>query len=492
MALESIVTIASVLLIVSVVISKAFGRFGIPGLLLFLVIGMIAGSQEFLAVELDYAGFAQTIGIIALCFILFSGGMDTLLAEVKPVIKEGFLLSSIGVLGTALLVGGFGYFVLDFRWLEAFLLGAIVSSTDAAAVFSVLRQNSLSLKAKLKPLLEFESGSNDPMAVFLTVGLVGLLLTPEATNWGLVWVFFKQMSLGAIAGILIGRLSVEFINRLDLEYDGFYPVLMVAMVGLCFGGTSYVGGNGFLAVYLMGLILGNRNFVHKASLMEFHDSLASIMQILMFLSLGLLVFPSQLLPVMAEGLLISAFLIFVGRPIVVFICLHFFGYGWREKLFVSWVGLKGAVPIVLATYPLLAGVAEASRMFHLVFFIVLTSIILQGMSIKPVARLLKLAETYRPRIRYPFQFRPHKNLKSELIELDVKPESSVVGTQVFQLGLPENSLIVLLSRLDDFFVPTGSTRLEAGDRLLIYTDKVNLKNIYGLFGGEPGDKKRGR
>jgi cell volume regulation protein A len=474
---ETVILIASILLLISVLTSKVFGRFGIPGLLLFLVIGMIAGSKNFLGVDLDNAGFAQAIGVVALCLILFSGGMDTLLSEVKSVLPGGIVLSTLGVLGTALLVGVFSYYVLDFNWLEAFLLGAIVSSTDAAAVFSVLRQNSLSLKAKLKPILELESGSNDPMAVFLTIGLVGLLTAEQSSGWSLVGLFAQQMLVGGLAGIVLGRVAVEFINRLNLEYEGFYPVLMVAVVGLTFGGTDFLGGNGFLAVYLLGLTMGNHKFVHKHSLMEFHDSLASIMQILMFLSLGLLVYPSELFPVIVPGLLISGFLMFVARPVATFVLLHFFRFNWREKAFISWVGLKGAVPIVLATYPLLAGVDESVRIFHLVFFIVITSILMQGMTIKPVARWLRLTTPYRPKVKYPFQFRPGRNLKSELIEIEVKEESGLVNKQVYELGLPENCLIVLVSRGGDFFAPQGQTRFQIGDTLLVFAEKSALQNL---------------
>lgn len=480
MGFESVILVASILLIISVLTSKLFGRFGIPGLLLFLVIGMIAGSRQFLGVELDYAGSAQAIGVIALCFILFSGGMDTQFKEIRAVLPEGIVLSTLGVLATAGLVGAFAYWMLDFTWLEALLLGAIVSSTDAAAVFSVLRQNSLSLKARLKPLLELESGSNDPMAVFLTAGLVGLLTTRDAEASSLIFLFLQQMSVGAIAGIVIGKLAVEFVNRLDLEYEGFYPVLMLAVVGFTFGGTDFLGGNGFLAVYLLGLTMGQSNFVHKQSLMEFHDSIAALMQILMFLSLGLLVFPSQLIPVIGPGLLISAFLIFVARPIATFILLHFFRWNWREKLFVSWVGLKGAVPIVLATYPLLAGVSEAARIFHLVFFIVITSILLQGMTIKPVAHWLKLTRPYRAKLKYPFQFRPTKNLKTELLELEVGENSPILDKQIYELGLPENCLIVLMSRKGDFFAPQGRTRFEVGDTLLVFGDRSAMDGLKQL------------
>jgi cell volume regulation protein A len=378
------------LLFAGVLTSIVFDRFGVPALLLFLAIGMLAGSDGPGGFHFDDASLAQLVGVLALIYILFAGGLTTEWAATRPVLKEGVLLATGGVLVTATIVGAFVKYLLDFSWVEGLLLGAIISSTDAAAVFSVLRAKSLHLKGHLKPLLEFESGSNDPMAVFLTVGFIGLLTAPEARPAGMLFAFVLQMLLGAVGGYLMGQVMIFFVRRLRLGHDGLYPVLTLSLVLLTYGVLDLVGGNGFLAVYVAGIVIGNRKFVHKQMLLSFHDGLAWLMQIAMFVTLGLLVFPSRVVPVMGLGVLIAACLIFVARPFSVFLLTAFSGWSLREKAFVSWVGLRGAVPIILATYPLLAGVERAQFMFNVVFFVVITSVVLQGTTLPLVAKWLRV------------------------------------------------------------------------------------------------------
>jgi cell volume regulation protein A len=371
---------------------------------------------------------------------------------------------------------------LGFGFLESLLLGAIVSSTDAAAVFSVLRSRGIGLKGRLKPLLELESGSNDPMAVFLTIGLIQLITQPGLSWTSLIGLFLQQMILGAVLGYAFGRLAVLVINRLRLSHEGLYPVVTIAFVLLTYGLTDRLGGSGFLAVYLAGIVLGNREFIHRRSLMRFHDGLAWLMQIAMFLSLGLLVFPSRLVPIMGVALLIAACLILVARPLSVFISLTFSRMHWREKALVSWVGLRGAVPIILATFPLLAGLPRADEVFNIVFFIVLTSVLLQGTTIPAAARLLGVeAPVRRPRI-YPLEFTPVGGFKSELKELHVQPESEMVGRAIFELGLPDEFLVVLIARASDFIQPSGGTILEAGDTLLVLADKASFDRVQQKYG----------
>jgi potassium/hydrogen antiporter len=379
---------AAVLLILSVLASKASGRLGVPALLLFLGVGMLAGSDGPGGVHFEDAHVAQSLGVVALVFILFSGGLSTEWESVRPVLGKALGLATAGVLLTAVFVGLFAAKVLGFSLLEGMLLGAIVSSTDAAAVFAVLRSRSVGLKGELRPLLELESGSNDPMAVFLTTGLIGVLGGQGESLGGLIPSFLKQMALGALLGVGMGRAAVTVLNRLRLEYEGLYPVLSLALVLFTYGVAYAVGGNGFLAVYLAGLVMGNDDFIHKQSLMRFHDGVAWLMQIAMFLVLGLLVFPSRLVPVAAAGLAVSLFLMLVARPASVFVTLAFARGGWREKAMVSWVGLRGAVPIILATFPLLAGLPQAETIFNLVFFIVITSVLLQGTTLPRAARWL--------------------------------------------------------------------------------------------------------
>lgn len=378
------------LLFLGVLVSVVSDKVGVPALLFFLAVGMFAGSEGPGGIHFDDASIAQLVGVLALVYILFAGGLSTEWTSTRPVMKEGVILATFGVLVTAGIVGAFTKYLLGFSWAESFLLGAIISSTDAAAVFSVLRAKSLHLKGTLKPLLEFESGSNDPMAVFLTVGLIGLLTQPESTAWGMLFAFVLQMVIGSIGGYLMGRVTVYLINRLRLGYDGLYPVLTLSLVLLSYSIVNLLGGNGFLAVYLGGIVIGNQRFLRKRALLSFHEGLAWIMQIAMFVTLGLLVFPSNLVPVMGYGLLIAACLIFVARPISVFLLTTFSGWSLQEKTFISWVGLRGAVPIILATYPLLAGVEQAQFIFNSVFFVVLTSVILQGTTLPIVAKWLKV------------------------------------------------------------------------------------------------------
>lgn len=468
---------AAGLLLISVLVSKISDRFGVPALLLFLGLGMLAGSDGPGGIYFDNPAIAQFIGVIALVLILFSGGLDTEINQVRAVLKEGVLLSTLGVLITALITGWVCIALLDLPPLVGLLMGAIVSSTDAAAVFSVLRSKGISLKGHLKPLLELESGSNDPMAIFLTVGLIQLIQFPQRSPLNLIGLFFLQMLVGAVIGLLMGRLTVWLINHIRLGYEGLYPVLSLALVFLTFGLTSILGGSGFLAVYLTGIVLGNREFIHRRSLLRFHDGLAWLMQITMFLTLGLLVFPSRLVPVAGSGLLIAAALMLIARPVSIFITLPGRRFNTREKLFLSWVGLRGAVPIILATFPLLAQIPQADMMFNVVFFVVLTSVLLQGTTIAPLARWLKLDAPVTPKRIYPIEYTPVGGFKSELKELAVPPHSPMVGKAIVELGLPDDFLVVLIARQNDFVMPSGGTIIEAGDTLLALADAKTFDEV---------------
>ncbi|MGD9728098.1 MAG: potassium/proton antiporter [Nitrospiraceae bacterium] len=388
MPIEYVLLGASILLLLSVVGSLASARIGIPALILFLVIGMTAGSDGPGGIQFDYPWVAQSLGVLALSFILFAGGYDTDWHRTRPIIRKAVPLSTLGVVITAFLVGWFANLVLGFSWLEGMLLGSIVSSTDAAAVFAVLRSRGIKLRGHLKELLEVESGSNDPMAVFLTIGIIGLLQDASRSWADLVVIFLVQMSVGTIMGYGLGRIMVAIVDRIRLDYGGLYAVLSLSLVLFAYGITASVGGNGFLAVYLAGIHMGNSKFRHKRSLKGFHEGLAWLMQILMFLALGLQVFPSHLVPVLGGGLLLSVFLMVIARPVAIFSLLWWTSMPLSEQALVAWVGLRGAVPIILATFPLVAGLPQADLFFHLVFFIVLTSVLLQGTSIPLVARWL--------------------------------------------------------------------------------------------------------
>lgn len=487
-AAEYILVSVSFVLLVSILASKVSARLGVPALLLFLAIGMLTGSEGPGGVYFDDPWLAQFLGVTALAFILFSGGLETDLDEIRPVMVMGIVLATAGVLVSALLVAGFTLLVLDFSLKEALLLGAIVSSTDAAAVFAVLRSKSLGLRGILRPLLEFESGSNDPMAVFLTLGMIRLVQDPTASLPDLVLMFVQQMALGVIFGLGIGRGITFVLNRIRLEYDGLYSVASMALVLLTYGATTSLGGSGFLAVYLAGLVAGNRSFIHKRSLTEFHSGLAWLMQIVMFLTLGLLVFPSQVMPITLQALLISAALILVARPLAVFTTLVWAKkVSLNEKAFVSWVGLRGAAPIILATFPLLAGVEQSNTIFNLVFFIVLTSALVQGTTLPYVARLLHVDAPLESKPSYPIAFVPTEPIQSDLLELTIQPGSEAAHKRIVDLeDLPETALIVLIRRNTEFLVPRGSTMLQEGDNLLVLAEPADLSRLQALVSAAAG------
>jgi potassium/hydrogen antiporter len=472
--IEPILAAIAVLLLVGVIASKASSTTGVPSLLLFLAIGMLAGSEGIGRIAFDNPGQVQFIGVVALAFILFSGGLDTSWGAIKPVLARGLILANIGVLISAAVMAVAAVWVLGFTPLEGFLLGAIVSSTDAAAVFAVMRARNVNLKNGLEALIEFESGSNDPIAVFLTIGLTEILAHDGGSLWSLIPSFALQMAVGAAMGYGLGRAGVFLINRMRLNQEGLYPVLTIGLVLLTYSLTALLRGNGFLAVYLAGIVMNGLNFVHKRSLMRFHDGLAWLMQIAMFIVLGLQVFPSQLLPLAGQGLILAAVLIFLARPISVFLALIWFRMSIPALLTVSWVGLRGAVPIVMATFPMLAGLPQANLIFNIVFFIVLSSVLLQGTTIPIVARWLGTQYARHTEWHYPQEFVPQVSASSKLMEVLITPESNAVNRSIMELNMPAGVLVVSISRDGDTIVPSGATVLESGDRMLVLANRELL------------------
>ena len=478
---------AALLLILSVIASKISDRLGVPALLLFLGIGMLAGSDGLGGIYFDDPALAQYLGVMALVIILFSGGLDTSWKSVRAAAREAVSLATLGVLLTAVTLGIFAHLILGISLLEGILLGAIVSSTDAAAVFAILRSRGIHLKGKLKPLLELESGSNDPMAVFLTVALAQLLVDPGRSVASLIPSFFQQMGFGLVIGLAAGKLILWATNHLKLGYAGLYPVITLGLVFLTYGATNLVGGSGFLAVYLAGLIMGKADFIHKRSLVRFYDGTAWLMQIVMFLTLGLLVFPSRLVAVILPGLAIALFLMLVARPLSVMFGLLAARLSLPEKIFVSWVGLRGAVPIVLATYPRILGLPESDLIFNVVFFVVLTSVLLQGTSLPYVAKKLRVESPPDARTEYPIEFVEGTEWKGQLKESVVPAHSWVVGKAIYQLGLPGEYLIVLIARGKEFILPNGSVILHAGDKILGLADEQVHQQVNRSLESPPGE-----
>jgi len=387
---ESFLLLGSILLLISILLSKLSHRLGVPTLVFFLLIGMLAGSDGIGGIYFDDSSIVQFLGIIALVIILFSGGLDTKWGDIKPILGRGIVLSTVGVLITTIIMGFFINWITNFPLTISLLIGAIISSTDAAAVFSIFRSRKSKLKNNIEPTLELESGSNDPMSYFLTVTLIFLITNPTTSLWTMVISFITSISLGVISGVLFGKGMEKLINNINLHIKGLYPVLTLAVALLIFSVTTKLGGNGYLSVYIAAVILGNSNLAYKKNQIQFFDGIAWLMQIVMFIVLGLLVFPSQLLPIAGIGLLISFFLIVVARPLAVFICLSPFKVALKDQIFISWVGIKGAVPIILATYPVVAGINGANMIFNIVFFITLTSALIQGSTINVLAKKLGL------------------------------------------------------------------------------------------------------
>lgn len=479
----NILLTGSVLLLVSVIAGKTTNRLGVPTLIFFLIIGILAGSEGIGGIQFDNAAVAQLIGITALNFILFSGGLDTNWQSIKPVLWRGVALSTLGVFLTALAVGIFVHYAFGFTILEGLLLGAIVSATDAAAVFSILRNKGIALKGYLRPVLELESGSNDPMAYFLTITLTGLVMSGNIDPAVVVISFLKEFILGAAIGFSMGKASVWLVNNIKLETEGLYPVLTLGLAIFTYSLTHAIGGNGFLAIYLCAIIMGNSKMVHKRSLIKFYDGQAWLMQIILFLTLGLLVFPSKVFPLIGMGLLISAFLIFVARPLAVFASLSFFKSNTRSKLFLSWVGLRGSVPIVFATYPLLAGFPKSELIFNLVFFISITSVLLQGTTLSHVAKLLHVTVPQKAKRRTGLDFELTDKIKTAMEEIRIPDDAAVIGKRIVELGTPATINILSIERAGVYIVPNGSTKLMGGDILhVLAEDESALELLSATLG----------
>ena len=472
---EFILLVASIIFFFSIVAGKAGYRFGLPALLLFLGVGMLFGSDG-LGIQFNNPKAAQYIGTLALSIILFSGGMDTKLSDVKPIMKEGVILATVGVLVTTLITGGFIYYL--FHWFtgyaaltlpESLLLAAVMSSTDSASVFSILRSKGVYLKERLRPTLELESGSNDPMAYMLTLLLITYIQVGGMNLQEAGLQLLTQLSVGAVAGFLLGRLAVLLINHLNLNNESLYPILLMTMAFFTFSATSLCKANGYLAVYIAGLVVGNMKIVHKKSIGTFFDGFAWLWQIVMFLTLGLLVNPHELLPVAPIGLMVGIFMIIVARPVTIFLCLlPFKTFSTRGKLYISWVGLRGAVPIIFATYPWIAGVDHGGLIFNVVFFITILSLLIQGTTVTQSAKWLGLID--EPERKDEFGIELPENIKSAMSEIDITPAVLAHGNKLMQLTLPDHTLAVMVKREGRYFIPKGNTELKENDKLLMISD----------------------
>ncbi len=477
--LELALLVFAILFFVSILAGKASSKYGVPALLLFLGVGMIFGSDG-LGIQFENIQTAQTIGTIALCIILFSGGLDTSISEIRPVIFQGIILATLGVFITAIITGVLVWWILGktmasagIGLLTSFLLASTMASTDSASVFSILRSKNLGLKNNLRPMLELESGSNDPMAYVLVITLISIIKLGDTPNyWIAAATLVLQLVIGALVGFLLGRLSVKIINRIKIGNDSLYPILVFTLCIFIFSVTYFARGNGFLAVYIGGLVIGNCKFVHKRSSLNFFDGLAWMSQLIMFLMLGLLVNPHELIPILIPGLLISLIMIFISRPLTVFLCLlPFRKMPIRDKTYVSWVGLRGAVPIIFAIFPLVENVPHARLIFNIVFLCTLVSLLVQGTSLPIVAKWLKLVEKPKKIKKIEsFDVDFSNDIKSVTTEIEVTAQMLINGDQLMDLSFPDKTLVVLVNRDGKYFVPTGKTIMKNKDKILIITD----------------------
>ncbi len=490
MQVEFVLLTLSLLFFASIFTDRIGYKFGVPALLLFLAVGMLFGPDGLghITGETDPLDFSANgalgIGTVALCIILFSGGMDTKLSDIMPVLNPGASLAILGVLLTAFVSGLLIWLI--FGWVQAvttvpfataLLMACTMSSTDSASVFSILRTNGITLKHRLRPLLELESGANDPMAYILTTTMIGIVTATatEVTALSIVQDIFIQLVVGASLGFLFGKLAVELLRKVQLSNESLYPIMILTACIFIFSATYYMKGNSYLAVYIGGLIIGNSKFTRKRQTKSFFDGLTWLSQLIMFLMLGLMVRPLDLLrlEVWLPSLIISFVMIFISRPISVFVSLMpFKNYHKRDKVFVSWVGLKGAVPIIFAIMCKANGVEHADLLFNVIFLCTLVSLIVQGTSLGFMAHKLQLAEPAEPEHKLlHFDIDLPEEIESSAREMVVDEDMLSMGNRLMDISIPQHTLVIMVRRDEDFFVPTGASILEVGDKLLIISDQ---------------------
>lgn len=474
------------LMAVSVLLSGASGRFGVPVVLLFLVIGMLAGVDGIGGLPFSDYALTFRLGTIALALILFDGGLNTPLGSIRRAVGAASVLATVGVLITAGVMA-VGAHMLGLSWPEALLLSAVVSSTDAAAVFSVLRGAGINLKRRVGATLELESGLNDPMAIILTVALTAALVHNEQPEASLALEVMKQLIIGGVLGVAIGYGARLMLSRTRLPAGGLYPVLTLAVAFLAFSVPTLLGGSGFLAVYAAAVVLGNGPMPYRSGIIRVHDSIAWLSQISMFLLLGLLVSPSRLIDVVWTGLALALLLAFLARPIAVLVCLLPFRYTPRDMAYIGWVGLRGAVPIILAVYPVLAGAEGATRIFDIVFFIVVVNTLVPGGTVKWMTTKLGLESSDPPPPPAALEISSTQLLRGEILSFYIDPAVAVCGVEVQDIPFPPESSALLVMRGDELIAPRGGTVLEPGDHVYIFAapDEAGLLQL--MFGRPQGD-----
>jgi cell volume regulation protein A len=472
-----LILIAGALLAAGVGASLLAGRLRLPGLVLFLALGMAIGSDGTGWISLNDYELARRIGVIALVLILFEGGLASGLVEIRPVLRPAISLAFVGTIVTAVIAGLVASWLFDLSVLEGLLLGSILSATDGAAIFGLLRGSTL--RRRLASTLEAESGLNDPVAVLLVIGFIDWIQTDGYGLGNMAWLFARQLGIGLVIGLVVGRLAVHVVRRVSLDARGLYPVTSVATAAIAYGGAAILDGSGFLAVYLAGLALGGAQIPAKRTITAFHEGAAWAGQIALFLTLGLLVFPSRLGDVALDATVIALVLVLVARPLAAWLATAFEPYNARERLVLGWAGMRGAVPVVLATFPVISGVSHSLEFFNVVFFAVLASTIIQGTTFEPFARVLGMT-TAQPALPRPLaDTGTVRALGAEVVEYTVAADDAIAGLRVRELGLPREALVNVIVRGGEAIPPRGSTRMAPGDRLHVLV----RREVAGEFGG---------
>jgi cell volume regulation protein A len=462
----------------SVLVALGAARTGVPVLVAFLGLGMLLGSDGPGGIEFDDAELARQVGIVGLVLILFEGGLQTSWRRLRSVAVPASLLSTVGVVVTAVLTGAAAHLLFDLTWLEAVLLGAVVASTDAAAVFATLRFTHI--RRRVARTLEAESGGNDPMAIALTVGLIAWIESPETNGFGdLVLLVVRELSLGLVVGVLLGLVAAWIFARLPDAIGAFAPVASLAAAGVSFGASDVLGGSGFLSVYLVGLAIGSTPSRYRRSLVGFHEGIAFVAQVAIFIVLGLLVFPSRLPEVALSGLALAFLLVVLIRPVAVWAATAFSDYSARERALLGWAGLRGAIPIVLATFVLSSEIDTADTIFNAVFFVVLVSTIVQSPTLEWVAQRLDLVSPIPQRHEPPIEV--GEGSKLDLIDFVVADDHAIAGAAVREVGLPRTAIIAVVVRGEDSIPPRGSTVIEAGDRLYVLAPRSLRPAVEDVF-----------
>lgn len=470
----NIMIICGLVLLISITSTKILYKFGVPILLIFIMLGMLFGSDGIVGIYFNDYQLTNKIATVALIFIMFFGGFGTNWSMAKPVAIPSILLSTLGVVFTAGLTGVFCFLVFKTTLLEGLLIGSIVGSTDAASVFAILRSQRLNLKGSIASMLELESGSNDPCAYMLTTIVLGIM--SNSNNGNIFIMVLSQILLGGMVAVVLAKLSIYLLRHFKFEIEGFYPIFMTAIAVLAYSLSEYLGGNGYLCVYITGIIIGNAKIPHKKSIFQFLDGISWLMQIMLFFLLGLLAFPSKIPLVIGKGILISIFMILVARPVAIFIILYWFKVPIKQQIFIAWVGIRGAASIVFAIFAETYGVSMNNDIFHIIFFIALFSVVVQGTITPKLAKKLDLIDNEESVFK---TFNDYKEDKStSLVEFTIDEHNIIANKTIMDANIPEDILVVMIKRNGDVFVPNGSTEVLPGDILVLSGNKLKHFNEY--------------